>query len=72
MRYIRKALAAGAGAGAAAAIVFARGELENGRKIGVDMVGGALVAFVVAGVPVGWATWRIENAKKYADGGPVR
>lgn len=63
MKTIRKAIVAGAGAGAAAAIVFLRGELENGRKVGVDMIGGAAVAFVVAGVPIGWATWRVENAK---------
>jgi Na+/glutamate symporter len=64
VKTIRKALVSGAGAGAAAAIVFVRGEIENGREVGVDMIGGALVAFIVAGVPVGWATWRVENAKK--------
>lgn len=57
--YIRKALVAGfgAGIGAAAAVLLKAGQLDS------TTISQALAALIVAGVPIGWATWRTENKK---------
>lgn len=57
---IRKALSAGFGAGLGAAITA----LLVAGKVDSQSVGQALGALIIAGVPVGWATWRIPNDKK--------
>lgn len=56
---IKKALVAGAGAGIGAAMVYLQ---SHSFKLDAETVGGAAVAFIVAGAPVGWATWRATNA----------
>lgn len=61
MSKIRKALVAGAGAGIGAAVtVFAKSDwVFNSTSVSQ-----AFGAFLAAGLPVGWATWRTENAKQ--------
>jgi len=54
---IRKALTAAAGAALAAAV----GVLTQADQIDADSIAQALGAAVVAGVTVGWATWRVPN-----------
>jgi hypothetical protein len=59
MSKIKKAIVAGAGAGAGAIGVYLQ---SHSFALDADTIGGALVAFVVVGLPVGWATWRAKNA----------
>jgi hypothetical protein len=57
---IRKALVAGLGAGVGSAVaVVAKGDWH----LDSTTFSQALAALILAGVPVGWATWRTENAK---------
>jgi hypothetical protein len=54
---IRKAVVAGLGAGVGAGVTV----LVTAGKMDADTIGQALGALLVAGVPVGWATWRVPN-----------
>lgn len=57
MKRIRKAVMAGAGAGVAAAAAV----LAKSPNLDRATLGQAAGAFLVAAVPVAWATWRIPN-----------
>lgn len=56
---IRKAVTAGLGAGLGSATTVL---VKAGWHLDSTTVSQALAALILAGVPVGWATWRIENA----------
>lgn len=58
---IRKAVVAGLGAGAAAAFTYLQ---ANSFKLDGEVIMGAIVAFVAAGIPVGYATWKVAYYKK--------
>lgn len=57
---IKKAVVAGVGAGAGAALTH---QVTIGWKTDSVNLGQTLGAFLAAGVPVGWATWKAKNAK---------
>lgn len=58
MARIRKALVAGAGAGIAAAAAV----LAKSPNLDRTTLGQAAGAFIVAAVPVVWATYRVRNS----------
>lgn len=60
---IRKALVAGFGAGIGAAIAV---EAKANWHVDSVTISQDLAALILAGVPVGWATWRTPNAKAVA------
>lgn len=60
---IRKAVVAGLGAGIGAAVAV---EAQAGWHVDSTTFSHALAALIIAGVPVGWATWRTPNAKALA------
>ncbi len=57
MSKVRKALVAAGGAGVAAAAAY----LASAGKVDGSTLGQAGVAFLVAAIPVGWATWATPN-----------
>ena len=59
MSTIRKALVAGLGAGVAAAVTVLA---KSDWKLDSATLSQAVGAFLAAGLPVGWATWRARNA----------
>ena len=59
---IKKAIVAGVGAGAAAAITH---QVSIGFKLDSESIGASVGAFLAAGVPVLWATWKARNAPGY-------
>lgn len=66
---IRKAVVAGLGAGVGAAVAVVA---KSQWHLDSTTFSQALAALILAGVPVGWATWRAPNAPTYKPGGPVR
>lgn len=56
---IRKALVAGLGAGVGAAVAVVA---KSQWHLTSETFSQALAALILAGVPVGWATWRAPNA----------
>lgn len=60
MSKIRKALVAGFGAGIGAAVTVL---VKSDWKFDSASISQAFGAFVIAGLPIGWATWRTENAR---------
>lgn len=64
---IRKAVVAGLGAGVGAAVAVVA---KSGWHVDSTTVSQALAALILAGVPVGWAAWRVPNAKALAPYAP--
>lgn len=56
---IRKAIVAGLGAGIGAVVAI---EAKAGWHVDSVTISQDLAALILAGVPVGWATWRTANA----------
>jgi hypothetical protein len=63
MARIRKAVIAGVGAGLAAAVTLIS---TSGFPTDAESAGQLVGAFLAAGVPVGWAAWKVPNAKPAA------
>lgn len=61
MSKIRKAVVAGVGAGVGAAVTVLA---KSGWRLDSATLGQAVGAFLAAGLPVGWATWRTVNAPR--------
>lgn len=61
LKRIRKAIVAGVGAGGSAAVAVVAKGLSDG--LSAELVGQALGAFVIAAVPVGWAAYKVRNAR---------
>lgn len=64
---IRKAVVAGLGAGIGAVVAI---EAKAGWHVDSVTISQDLAALILAGLPVGWATWRTPNAQAPAPYSP--